>query len=74
MCVCVYIYICVCVFVSVRICLEKKTKRFEGKKDLRWPSYAYNLLGNSKGPQRWMANMSDSTPRAISYGSKDVSC
>ncbi|PON62033.1 GDP-fucose protein O-fucosyltransferase [Trema orientale] len=46
----------------------------EGERDLRWPSYAYNLEGDAKGPRRWMTNMSDSSLRAISYGSKDVSC
>ncbi|XP_057972034.1 O-fucosyltransferase 23 [Malania oleifera] len=42
--------------------------------DLRWASYAYNILGKSKGPQRWMTNMSDLSLQAISYGSKDISC
>lgn len=43
-------------------------------KDARWPSYAYNVLGESKGPKKWMTNMSDSSLRAVSYGSKDISC
>ncbi|KAM1958941.1 hypothetical protein FF1_004488 [Malus domestica] len=42
--------------------------------DVRWPSYAYNILGESKGPQRWMTNMSGSSLQAISYGSNDISC
>ncbi|XP_059657379.1 O-fucosyltransferase 23 [Cornus florida] len=42
--------------------------------DVRWPSYAYNILGESKGPRLWMTNMSDSNLRAISYGSNDISC
>ncbi|KAM6575185.1 hypothetical protein CsatA_023512 [Cannabis sativa] len=46
----------------------------EGKEDLRWPSYAYNILDDSKGPRKWMTNMSDTSLKAISYGSKDVSC
>ncbi|KAG2688102.1 hypothetical protein I3843_09G078700 [Carya illinoinensis] len=41
--------------------------------DVRWPSYAYNILGESKGPHRWMTNMSDSSLQAISYGSNDIS-
>uniref|UniRef100_A0A5B7BN05 O-fucosyltransferase family protein n=1 Tax=Davidia involucrata TaxID=16924 RepID=A0A5B7BN05_DAVIN len=41
---------------------------------VRWPSYAYNMLGESKGPRPWMTNMSDSNLRAISYGSNDISC
>ncbi|RVW89467.1 O-fucosyltransferase 23 [Vitis vinifera] len=43
-------------------------------KDVTWPSYAYNILGELNGPQRWMTNMSDSSLHAISYGTKDVSC
>lgn len=43
--------------------------------DVKWPSYAYNILGDdSKGPRRWITNMSDSSLHAISYGSNDVSC
>ncbi|KAJ7969272.1 GDP-fucose protein O-fucosyltransferase [Quillaja saponaria] len=42
--------------------------------DVRWPSYAYNILGDSNGPKRWMTNMSDSSLQAISYGSNDISC
>lgn len=42
--------------------------------DVTWPSYAYNIVGELNGPQRWMTNMSDSSLRAISYGTKDVSC
>lgn len=42
--------------------------------DVRWPSYAYNILGESKGPHRWMTNMSDSSLQGISYGSNDISC
>ncbi|KAK9267434.1 hypothetical protein L1049_009860 [Liquidambar formosana] len=41
---------------------------------VRWPSYAYNILGESNGPQRWMTDMSDSSLQAISYGSSDISC
>lgn len=41
---------------------------------VRWPSYAYNILGESKGPRSWMTNMSDSSLQAISYGSNDISC
>lgn len=39
-----------------------------------WPSYAYNLLGESKGPRLWVANMSDSNLQSISYGSNHISC
>uniref|UniRef100_A0A2P2JEQ1 O-fucosyltransferase family protein n=2 Tax=Rhizophora mucronata TaxID=61149 RepID=A0A2P2JEQ1_RHIMU len=42
--------------------------------DVRWPSYAYNILGDSNGPQKWMTNMSDSSLKAISYGTNIVSC
>ncbi|GAV64349.1 O-FucT domain-containing protein [Cephalotus follicularis] len=42
--------------------------------DVRWPSYAYNILGESNGPQRWRTNMSDSSFQAISYGSNKISC
>lgn len=42
--------------------------------DERWPSYAYNLKGESGGPRLWMTNFFDSSLRAISYGSNNVSC
>ncbi|XP_004293736.1 PREDICTED: uncharacterized protein LOC101307378 [Fragaria vesca subsp. vesca] len=42
--------------------------------DVRWPTYAYNILGESKGPQKWMTNMSGSSLKAISYGSNQISC
>ncbi|KAL1567526.1 O-fucosyltransferase 23 [Salvia divinorum] len=42
--------------------------------DVRWPSYAYNLEGESSGPRPWAANMSDVSLQAISYGSNHVSC
>ena len=42
--------------------------------DVTWPSYTYNILGESNGPQRWMTNMSDSSLRAISYGTENISC
>ncbi|CAK9165129.1 unnamed protein product [Ilex paraguariensis] len=42
--------------------------------DVRSPSYAYNILGESKGPHQWMTNMNDSSLRAISYGSNHISC
>ncbi|XP_057510404.1 O-fucosyltransferase 23 isoform X1 [Actinidia eriantha] len=42
--------------------------------DVKLPSYAYNILGESNGPRKWMTNMSSSNLRAISYGSNDVSC
>ncbi|GMH02678.1 hypothetical protein Nepgr_004517 [Nepenthes gracilis] len=42
--------------------------------DVRWPSYAYNVLGDNGGPKRWTTNMSDSSLRAISYGSNKISC
>ncbi|KAG9145479.1 hypothetical protein Leryth_019839 [Lithospermum erythrorhizon] len=41
---------------------------------VRWPSYAYNLLGESNGPRLWVANMSDSNLQSISYGSNQISC
>lgn len=42
--------------------------------NVRWPSYAYNILGESNGPLRWMTNMSDSGLQAVSYGSNLISC
>ncbi|XP_011015573.1 PREDICTED: uncharacterized protein LOC105119160 [Populus euphratica] len=42
--------------------------------DVRWPSYAYNILGESNGPHKWMTNMSDSSLKAISYGSNIITC
>ncbi|XP_050369892.1 O-fucosyltransferase 23 [Argentina anserina] len=42
--------------------------------DVRWPTYAYNILGESNGPQKWMTNMSGSSLEAISYGSNQISC
>jgi len=41
---------------------------------VRWPSYAYNILGESNGPHKWMTNMSDSSLKAISYGSNIITC
>ncbi|KAJ0081640.1 hypothetical protein Patl1_11796 [Pistacia atlantica] len=43
-------------------------------RNVMWPSYAYNILGESNGPKRWMTNMSDSSLQAISYGSNAISC
>ncbi|XVF25370.1 hypothetical protein REPUB_Repub13aG0207000 [Reevesia pubescens] len=42
--------------------------------DIRWPSYAYNIRGESNRPQKWMTNMSDSSLNEISYGSNAISC
>ncbi|KAJ0961670.1 hypothetical protein J5N97_000688 [Dioscorea zingiberensis] len=42
--------------------------------DVRWPTYAYNILGDQKGPQKWMTNMSGSSLKEISYGSNQISC
>ncbi|OMO65874.1 GDP-fucose protein O-fucosyltransferase [Corchorus olitorius] len=42
--------------------------------DVRWPSYAYNIPGESNRPHKWMTNMSDSSLQAISYGSNVISC
>ncbi|XWS12287.1 hypothetical protein CRYUN_Cryun37aG0076500 [Craigia yunnanensis] len=42
--------------------------------DVRWPSYAYNLPGELNRPQKWMTNMSNSSLKAISYGSNAISC
>ncbi|KAL4339685.1 hypothetical protein GQ457_08G025230 [Hibiscus cannabinus] len=39
--------------------------------DVRWACYAYNIQGESNGPQKWMTNMSDSSLKAISYGSNE---
>ncbi|XWS19928.1 hypothetical protein CRYUN_Cryun31cG0058200 [Craigia yunnanensis] len=42
--------------------------------DVRWPSYAYNIRGESNRPQKWMTDISDSSLKAISYGSNSISC
>ncbi|MFS7941080.1 putative GDP-fucose protein O-fucosyltransferase [Helianthus anomalus] len=42
--------------------------------NVRWPSYAYNIEGESNAPSLWITNLSDSTLQAISYGSSSVSC
>ncbi|XP_050226056.1 O-fucosyltransferase 23-like [Mercurialis annua] len=42
--------------------------------DVRWPSYAYNILAESNRPRKWMTNMSDSSLKAISYGTNIISC
>lgn len=43
-------------------------------REVRWPSYAYNILGEYNGPKRWVTNMSAPNLQAISYGSNVVSC
>lgn len=42
--------------------------------DVRWVSYAYNILGEYNGPKKWMMNMSAPNLQAISYGSNEISC
>ncbi|KAL5211260.1 hypothetical protein ABZP36_022107 [Zizania latifolia] len=37
-------------------------------------SYAYNVVGDDGGPQRWMADMSDTSLQSLSYGTNNVSC
>ncbi|KAI9122625.1 hypothetical protein K1719_006465 [Acacia pycnantha] len=44
------------------------------KTDLRWPSYAYNIAGESNGPMKWITNMSDASLKAVSYGTHSLSC
>ncbi|KAI3820348.1 hypothetical protein L1987_07894 [Smallanthus sonchifolius] len=44
------------------------------RNNIRWPSYAYNIKGESDGPHLWMTNLSDSSLQAISYGSSSLSC
>ncbi|XP_045800042.1 O-fucosyltransferase 23-like [Trifolium pratense] len=41
--------------------------------DVRWPSYAYNVPGESNGAMRWITNMSESSLQTISYGTNHVS-
>ncbi|XP_054799029.1 O-fucosyltransferase 23 isoform X2 [Prosopis cineraria] len=41
---------------------------------LRWPSYAYNIAGESNGPMKWITNMSDASLQAVSYGTSHLSC
>lgn len=42
--------------------------------NIRWPSYAYNIMGDFGGPRKWFTNMSDTSLQAISYGSNHVTC
>ncbi|KAJ8763718.1 hypothetical protein K2173_003500 [Erythroxylum novogranatense] len=42
--------------------------------DVRWPSYAYNILGESNAPRKWMTNMTASTLQAFSFGTNIISC
>ncbi|KAL2944849.1 O-fucosyltransferase 23 [Bienertia sinuspersici] len=42
--------------------------------NIRWPSYAYNIMGDFNGPRKWLTNMSDTSLQAISYGSNHVTC
>ncbi|KNA03697.1 hypothetical protein SOVF_206650 [Spinacia oleracea] len=44
------------------------------KNNIRWPSYAYNIMGDFGGPRKWLTNMSDTSLQAISYGSNHVTC
>ncbi|KAL6629909.1 hypothetical protein ACP70R_029674 [Stipagrostis hirtigluma subsp. patula] len=37
-------------------------------------SYAYNVIGDDGGPQRWMTDMSDTSLQRLSYGTNSVSC
>ncbi|WOK91950.1 hypothetical protein Cni_G00641 [Canna indica] len=39
-----------------------------------YPSYAYNILGQSGGAKRWMTDMSASSLVGISYGTNNISC
>ncbi|CAI8590444.1 unnamed protein product [Vicia faba] len=40
--------------------------------DVRWPSYAYNIQGESNGAMRWITNMSESSLQTISYGTNHI--
>uniref|UniRef100_A0A1D1XVL0 O-fucosyltransferase family protein n=1 Tax=Anthurium amnicola TaxID=1678845 RepID=A0A1D1XVL0_9ARAE len=42
--------------------------------DATLASYAYNILGEAGGPQRWMTDMSGPSLHAISYGTNNISC
>lgn len=42
--------------------------------DAKWPSFAYNVPGESNGPRRWATKMTDPTLKAVSYGSNNISC
>ncbi|GJN19083.1 hypothetical protein PR202_gb06320 [Eleusine coracana subsp. coracana] len=37
-------------------------------------SYAYNVIGDDGGPQRWMTDMSDTSLQRLSYGTNNISC
>jgi hypothetical protein len=37
-------------------------------------SYAYNVMGDDGGPERWMTDMSDTNLQRLSYGTNNVSC
>lgn len=42
--------------------------------DVSFASYAYNILGEFRGPQRWMTDMSAPSLSSISYGTSNISC
>ncbi|QHO38359.1 hypothetical protein HN51_004727 [Arachis hypogaea] len=53
---------------------QKMIKKGEsGTNNITWPSYAYNIKGESNGPKRWITNMSDLNLQAISYGTTHIS-
>ncbi|MED6208266.1 O-fucosyltransferase 23 [Stylosanthes scabra] len=52
---------------------QKMIKKGESESNKTWPSYAYNIKGESNGPKRWITNMSDLSLQAISYGTTHIS-
>ncbi|ONK65788.1 uncharacterized protein A4U43_C06F980 [Asparagus officinalis] len=42
--------------------------------NLSFASYAYNILGEDGGAQRWMTDMSALSLESISYGTNNISC
>ncbi|XP_020180316.1 O-fucosyltransferase 23 [Aegilops tauschii subsp. strangulata] len=42
--------------------------------DVGLSSYAYNVIGDDGGPQRWMTDMLDTSLQRISYGTNNISC
>ncbi|PKA57565.1 hypothetical protein AXF42_Ash018540 [Apostasia shenzhenica] len=42
--------------------------------DSNYSSYAYNILGDFRGPKKWMTDMSASSLQSISYGTNNISC
>ncbi|XBI45718.1 hypothetical protein VPH35_110145 [Triticum aestivum] len=54
--------------------LYKLGKASSCGEDVGLSSYAYNVIGDDGGPQKWMTDMLDTSLQRISYGTNNVSC